>query len=119
MLTATYLVYKCKMRYHRVLYGVFKIYTVWILLKTLGCKVLELFVYHRWHHDEQEEQQWIHYETESVHVHQQLLQKVLTVVQRKLPSLASLSMAWPDIAEVVTCADLLYIGVPCIVQFYI
>ena len=48
MLTATYLVYKFKMRYHRALYGVFKIYTVWILLKMLGCKVLVLFAYHRW-----------------------------------------------------------------------
>ena len=37
--------YKSKMRYHRVLCGVFKIYTVWILLKMLGSKVL---AYHRW-----------------------------------------------------------------------
>ena len=35
MLTATYLVYASQVRYHRVLYGIFKILVVWLLLKIL------------------------------------------------------------------------------------
>ena len=42
MLAATYLVYTCrsKTRCRRVLYGIFKIFTVWLSLKTLRSRVL-------------------------------------------------------------------------------
>ena len=46
-LTATYLVCKTKVRYHRVLYGVLQTCNVWISLKMLRSKVMALFAYHR------------------------------------------------------------------------
>ena len=70
-LTATYLVYKAKVRYHRVLYGVLQICNVWISLKTLCSKVMALFAYHRcslkssrW----TEETAVVLFKTKSVHV---------------------------------------------------
>ena len=46
VLTATYLICKAKVRYHRVLYGVLQICNVWTLLKKLRSKVMALFAYH-------------------------------------------------------------------------
>ena len=40
MLAATYLVYMSEVRFHRGVYGVFKILVVWLLLKMLRSKSL-------------------------------------------------------------------------------
>ena len=43
--SATYLVYTPKTRYHRVLYGVFKVFFMWLQLKMLHSKVLASFAH--------------------------------------------------------------------------
>ena len=45
-LTATYIILKSKVRYHRGLHGVFNICNVWLSLKTLYSKVMASFTYH-------------------------------------------------------------------------
>ena len=48
--SAAYLVYTSKAKCHRVLYSVFKIFVLWLSLKTLRLKVLESFTdYHCLH----------------------------------------------------------------------
>ena len=45
-LAAAYLIYTLKVRCHGVLYGAFKVFIVWLLLKTLRSKVLASFADH-------------------------------------------------------------------------
>ena len=45
-LAAAYLVYTLKARCHRIFYGVFKVFVVWLSLKTLCSKVLVSFADH-------------------------------------------------------------------------
>ena len=45
-LATTYLVYMSNVRCHKVLYGVFKVYDMWLSLKTLHSKVLASFADH-------------------------------------------------------------------------
>ena len=46
MMATTYLLYTLKIRCHRVLYGVFKVFFVWLSLKPLCSKVLASFADH-------------------------------------------------------------------------
>ena len=41
--SAAYLIYMSKTRYHRVLYGIFKVFVMWLSLKTLCLKVQASF----------------------------------------------------------------------------
>ena len=45
-LTATYIILKSKVRYHRDLHGVLNICNVWLPLKALYSKVMASFTYH-------------------------------------------------------------------------
>ena len=45
-LTATYIILKSKVRYHRGLHGVLNICNVWLSLKMLYSKVMASFTYH-------------------------------------------------------------------------
>jgi hypothetical protein len=45
--SCTYLVYTWETRCHRVLYGVFKVFVVWLSLKTLRSRVMASFAGHR------------------------------------------------------------------------
>ena len=47
--SATYLVCTSKLQCHRVLCGVFKVFVVWLLLKTLCSEVLASFAEHNCH----------------------------------------------------------------------
>ena len=46
MLATTYLIYMSKIQCYRVLYGVFKVFVVWLLLKMFRSKVLASFADH-------------------------------------------------------------------------
>ena len=46
MKSATYLIYSPRARYLRVLYGVLKVFVVWLLLKTLRSRVMTSFTGH-------------------------------------------------------------------------
>ena len=46
MKSATYLIYSPRARYLRVLYGVLKVFVVWLLLKTLRSRVMTSFAGH-------------------------------------------------------------------------
>jgi hypothetical protein len=45
--SAAYLIFKSKTKFHRILYGIFKVFIVWLLLKTLRLRVLASFTGHR------------------------------------------------------------------------